>query len=169
MAKRSETLNYVFIGLIVITMVLIPLLFLTSSPVQTRKVKLYFSYNQAQNLKAEIREIKVDNIYRQTIEELIKGPTEEELTMTIPQGTKLIDLKLENKVLKLNFNSKFRKNHWGGSTGETMTIYSIVNTMTQFPEVNSVLFLLEGEKIETLVGHVGLEDPIPPNYKLIMD
>jgi len=167
MAKKNKKNGYLFFGGVILILGLMYLIFFTSPQAQLKEVKLYFSYNQAQNLKAEVREVKTDKLYKNTIRELIKGPSKEDLGRTIPEGTELINLELEEDILTLNFNSNFRKNHWGGSTGEIMTIYSIVNTMCQFSEVDQVLFLLEGEQVESLVGHVSLNEPVSSNNKLI--
>ncbi|ADL13312.1 GerMN domain-containing protein [Acetohalobium arabaticum] len=167
MMTDKEKKNYLLIAGITLISVIILFILFTTSQSETKEVKLYFSYNQGQNLKSEVRRVESDQLYVNTIQELIQGPTDKYLGQTLPDGTKLIDFKLRKEVLILNFNSKFRENHWGGSTGEIMTIYSIVNTMAQFPEVKQVQFLIAGTKIESLVGHIDLTDPIGPNDELI--
>ncbi|SKA05989.1 GerMN domain-containing protein [Selenihalanaerobacter shriftii] len=169
MTKKNKKINYLFIGGVVLILGLLYLIMFTPSKIETKKVKLYFSFNQGQNLKAEVRKVTTDKLYKNTVQELINGPTNEELVRTIPDGTQLIDLKLKERTLVLNFNSKLKENHWGGSTGEMMTIYSIVNTMTQFPEINQVLFLIEGEEVKSLAGHMGLVEPISANEKIIIE
>ncbi|MCK8824783.1 GerMN domain-containing protein [Fuchsiella alkaliacetigena] len=136
---------------------------------ETKVVKLYFSYDQAQSLKVEEREIGTKDLYQNIIEELSKGPTQEELGATIPAETELLAWDLNGGELSLDFNAKFQTDHPGGSAGEIMTIYSIVNTMAQFEEVERVFFLVEGEKVETLVGHITLEEAVLPNYDLVVE
>jgi len=58
-------------------------------------------------------------------------------------------------------------NHWGGSTGETMTIYSVVNTLTESANVTAVVFMVEGEELESLAGHMDLTGPIERNEDII--
>jgi spore germination protein GerM len=131
------------------------------------KVKLYFSSVDANYLKVEERVLdENDDFYLQLFKELIDGPENKGLGRTIPQGSKLLDYQLEGKVLTLNFSLELRNNHWGGSTGETMTIYSIVNTYTSLEEIESVKILLGGEEVETLVGHLDLTQPLMYNQKL---
>ena len=48
----------------------------------------------------------------------------------------------------------------GGSTGEELLIGSVVNTLTEFKEVNAVKFLIDGQEVETLSGHMDLSEPI---------
>ena len=136
---------------------------------ETKVVKLYFSYDQAQSLKVEEREVGTEQLYRNIIQELSKGPTQEDLGATIPAETELLAWDLNEGELSLDFNAEFQANHPGGSAGEIMTIYSIVNTVAQLKEVQRVFFLIEGERVETLVGHITLEKAIFPNYNLVVD
>lgn len=131
------------------------------------KAKLYFASVDANHLKVEKRVLdKEGDIYFQLFEELKAGPENEKLAETIPKGSKLLDYQLDEKVLTLNFSLELRNNHWGGSTGEIMTIYSIVNTYTSLENVENVKILLEGEEVETLVGHLDLTQPLMYNQKL---
>jgi len=131
------------------------------------KIEIYFAAADASQLKVEKREIDEENdLYFQVFEELKAGPKSDELSATIPAGSQLLDYSLEDKVLKLNFNRELKDNHWGGSTGELMTVYSIVNSYTTFSEVEKVKILLEGKEVESLVGHLDLSQPLLYNQKL---
>ncbi|ACL70299.1 GerMN domain-containing protein [Halothermothrix orenii] len=134
---------------------------------ELKEVLLYFSTSDAMYLKAEKRMVKADHIYLNTLKELIKGPESNNLNPTIPEGVEILDLRVKDGIAYIDFNRALKDNHWGGSTGESMTVYSIVNTMTQFPEIEKVQFMLEGEKIETLAGHIYLMPPIEPNKRLL--
>lgn len=169
MRKLNDKIDYLFIGGITLILVFGYFVVFTAPETKTKKVSLYFSYNQAQNLKAETRQVETDQLYKNIIQEMLAGPNKKELVKTIPRETRLINAQVKENILILNFNSKLRENHWGGSTGEIMTIYSIVDTMVQFPGIDQVQFLLRGKKVESLVGHVNLEAPIGPNYKLIKE
>lgn len=132
-----------------------------------KKIKVYFSTADASYLKAENREIDGESdLYFQVFEELKAGPESSDLSETIPEGSQLLDYSLEGKLLILNFNLSLKNNHWGGSTGERMTVYSIVNSYTAFSEVESVKILLAGEEVESLVGHLDLSQPLMYNQKL---
>ncbi|MGM0472094.1 MAG: GerMN domain-containing protein [Bacillota bacterium] len=164
--KKGIIDNLVLAG---ISLVVISVLIMTviGFPQQSEEVKLYFSTNQGQNLDYELRAIKSQKLYRNIIQELIAGPTESDLGKTIPQGAKLLSWQLQDQVLVLNFNEKLRSNHWGGSTGEIMTIYSIVNTMTQLSQVKAVRFKIEGQRVESLIGHLDLSDSLQFNEDLV--
>ena len=134
---------------------------------EQERVLLFFATKDAMYLETEDREINTSALYRHTIEELIKGPETAALSPTIPEGVQLINLKVEAGTAFLDFNRALVENHWGGSTGETLTVYSIVHTMAQFPAVKDVQILISGKKVETLVGHMYLMLPIEPDNNLI--
>ncbi len=131
------------------------------------ELTLYFSTPDAMYLQGEKREIEKSNIYQNTMNELIVGPNDSNLHRTIPENTKILDIEIEDKIAKLNFNNAIIEEHWGGSTGERLTVYSIVNTMTQFEEIDKVFFLIEGETVESLAGHMDLSIALEKNIDII--
>lgn len=142
----------------------------TADDGQERLVKLYFSDQQMLNLIPETRKVRTgENFYQQVLEELLRGPDNKELCRTIPEGTELLSFSLEGKTATVNFDRNLRERHWGGSTAELFTVYSIVDTLTQFPEIEKVSFLLDGEKIDSLVEHVDLTEPLEKDETMIKE
>lgn len=137
---------------------------------QVESVKLYFADQDAAYLKPEVREITLEGkpLAEAVVEELIKGPEDKELNPTIPPQTKLLSLQVTDGVAYVNFSKEIQTKHWGGSTGEIMTVYSVVNTLADLGEdIEKVQFLVEGEKQETLVGHLDTIEPISPDWRLV--
>lgn len=124
---------------------------------------LYFADSQAMYLLPEDRTVSAgpDDTYETlVVKELIAGPKVEGHGRTIPEGTKLLSLEIVDGVAYVNFSKEMQTNHWGGSTGEMFTIYSIVNSLTESPNVKAVQFLIEGQRVESLVGHADTTKPI---------
>jgi len=132
------------------------------------KAALYFANADADQLVKEIREIKASGAEtkKAILEELIEGPQNPELVRTIPEDVKVLDVTVEDGIAAVNFSEELRSSHWGGSTGEILTIYSIVNTLAELPDVEQVEFLIEGQEIETLMGHMDLSGAIHPDWDL---
>ncbi|MDI6894655.1 MAG: GerMN domain-containing protein [Bacillota bacterium] len=131
-------------------------------PDQMVKLTLYFADSQAQYVVPEVREVPRGNapLPDLVIQELIKGPTTPGLGITIPREARLVSsVKVEKGVAYVNFNKEFQTKHWGGSAGEMMTVFSIVNSLTELEGVRAVVFLVEGERLETL-GHLDLTRPV---------
>jgi germination protein M len=126
---------------------------------ETKDIVLYFSNEDGSSLVAEQRTIpKVEGIARATINELIAGPHPESgLQSTIPAGTVLKDINIRPEGLAIvDFSSELVSNFMGDSNAETLAVYSIVNTLTQFDTVNEVQILVDGEVVETIGGHVSV-------------
>ena len=113
-------------------------------------VSLYFYNESTQSLVPEGRLIDVKELveepYKKLMELLIEGPQNSSLTKTIPDGTKINKIELKGDILYIDLSKEFIENHSGGETKESSTIYSIVNTMTNLTEVNSVKILIDGEE-----------------------
>jgi germination protein M len=129
-------------------------------------VTLFFADDQAEKLVAEEREVKKDQLPAAVVEELIRG-SKTGLGRTIPEGTKLLSIQVEDGVAYVDFSQEFKDNHWGGSAGELMTVYSIVNSLARLDGIDRVQFLLEGEVQEELLGHMYYGEPIEPDWNLV--
>lgn len=137
-----------------------------------QEVVLYFADDQAMYLQAEKRTISVNDDssalpLKEIINELIKGPQDQALSAVIPAEAKLLSVEVKESVAYVNFSEEIRTKHWGGSTGETMTIMSLVNTLTEFEEIQGVQILIKGEKQDSLVGHWSIDQPIERDESLI--
>lgn len=131
-------------------------------------VTLYFANEDASGLEAERRPIRAsDDPVERTLAGLLAGPDTPNLFRTIPPGVEVLGYRLEGNTLHVDFSEELRTNHWGGSTGEILTVYSIVNSLTSVPGVELVVITLEGELQETLVGHLILDEPIARDESLI--
>lgn len=130
---------------------------------------LYFGDKQAMFLIPEHRVVarKGESLEELLMTELVKGPTDPELVGTIPKETRLLSVKTVDGIAYVNFSRELQTKHWGGSAGELMTVYSIVNTLTELPEIKKVQILLEGDKLDSLAGHMDLVEPLARNTQLI--
>src|SRR6056297_447861 len=135
--------------------------------VKEQNVKLYFSTSDAMYLDTEDRTVKGRNIYLETVNALIKGPITSDLVKTIPDDVEVLNISKNNDTIQVDFSEEIITNHWGGSSGEISTVYSIVNTLTQFEGIKRVEVLVEGKEVETLVGHMDLSVPIESNQDII--
>lgn len=123
---------------------------------QERKtiISLYFINKKTKEVVPEARMIDVKDLinepYKVLINFLIEGPKNENLEKAIPEGTKLLGTTLEGDTLKLNFSREFLNKE--GKEAEEKTIESLVNTLTELTEVNSIRILIEGEENKKFQG-----------------
>ncbi|RXT14934.1 GerMN domain-containing protein [Ammoniphilus sp. CFH 90114] len=72
------------------------------------------------------------------------------------EGWQLLNDQFDNGILTVDVMSS---NNPVGSSMERMMILSLLQTMFQFEEVTQVQLLLNGQKVETLSGHIDIEKP----------
>ena len=99
---------------------------------------------------------------------LVAGPGKDSILQpTIPRGTVLRWVRLSGDVASVNLSAEFVSNHWGGSRAEEMTVYSIVNTLTEFAYVKRVILLVEGKPIQSIAGHIDIGEPLVRNLSIV--
>ena len=119
-------------------------------PAAMMNAKLFFAQVDADgnvNRKSVVRQIpKSDSPLTDTIKALLAGPLDSEKSMSlIPPGTRLLSATVRNGIAALNFSEQFEFNSIGadGYRGQLM---QIVFTATEFATVESVQFLIEGQR-----------------------
>lgn len=101
------------------------------------------------------------------ISELIGGvPKTAGAVRVLPQDTRLLSIDIKDSLATVNFSPEVLKANVG-SSGEALGIQSIVNTLTEFPQIREVSFQAEGRvdgRTRDWWGHVGLyEQPFKRN------
>ncbi|MCK4259317.1 MAG: GerMN domain-containing protein [Halanaerobiales bacterium] len=155
-----------FISLVLVVIIAVGIYYVWWTFLAGGNVKLYFAVEDGAGLRAESRKVMGD-LKEGALEELIKGPANSKLSTTIPNEVRVLNIKVTDELCVVNFNEKLVTNHWGGSTGEILTVYSIVNTLCQFRDIERVQILVEGKKIETLAGHLILNESLEFNERVL--
>ena len=131
------------------------------SVLEETEIVLYFADDNAQFLIPEIRRIKKTNdLAKQAVLELIKGPVDSGLYPTMPSATIINALYISDRIAYIDLSPELIKNHPGGSAGELLTVYSLVLTLTSFPDIDKVQILVGGSSKDTLVGHIDVSMPL---------
>lgn len=90
-----------------------------------------------------------------SIQALIDGPRPGEISANllslIPEDTEIIGARIEAGIAYLDFNEQFRFNTLG-IEGHRAQIEQIVYTATEFPSIQKVQFLIEGQRVDYLGG-----------------
>jgi len=138
---------------------------------EMKEVVLYFADAQGQGLKPVTVSIpKVEGIARAAINQLIAGPDASTgLLPTIPEGTLLRDINVRPDGLCIvDFSSQLTENHDGGVMGEELTVYSIVNTLTQFSSIDQVQIWVNGKEVDSIAGHMDVSEAMARNETMIL-
>ncbi|MEW5785616.1 MAG: GerMN domain-containing protein [Bacillota bacterium] len=101
-----------------------------------------------------------EGVLKLALQELIRGPLPSEagLTATLPQSVRILNLELQGGLALIDLSGEALLESGGGITSAAVFIQSIVLTATQFPTVDAVVVLVEGDPWED--GHYSWRDPI---------
>ena len=95
--------------------------------------------------------------------ELLAGPTAAEhdsgVLSAVPGGTRLLGIAIRNGIATVDLTSEFQSG--GGSRSMQLRLGQIVYTLTQFPTVQKVRFLLDGTPVNVFSsGGIVLDHPV---------
>jgi len=111
----------------------------------------------------------IDAQVRRAVEELINWTGTQTVSPVAPESRVREVWVSRGGIAYIDFGRSFADFSGGGSLGELHTVYSIVATLTEsFPEIVAVQFLVEGEQVETLAGHVDLSRPLLPSADWVL-
>lgn len=122
---------------------------ITDEQMRETMVSLYFYNNETGELVTEARLIDavelLENPYYTLVQLLIDGPKNSNLTTLMPEGVEVNSAVIINNCVTLDMSSEFL-NYTEDEDLKNKMIYSIVNTLTELTEVESVKFLINGEE-----------------------
>ena len=121
--------------------------------VELRKtiVTLYFKNNETNELAKETRlidsKVLLKNPYEELVKMILDGPENNNYGKVIPEGTNLLETSFENGCVTINFSKEFIDSN-AYNIQKSKSIYSLVNTLTELTEVNSIKILIEGQETD---------------------
>ncbi|HJX02176.1 MAG TPA: GerMN domain-containing protein, partial [Candidatus Humimicrobiaceae bacterium] len=106
------------------------------------KINFYFSgLGEDKKLVSEKRTINAgspDNAVTNAVRELLKGPSRSYHFPVIPAGTELLNAETYENTAKIDLSQEFLENSLDTRILDEFIIYSIVNTLTEIPEIEGV-------------------------------
>lgn len=128
---------------------------------KTMTIKVYYPDDQAMNLIGSERTIDYTDSdkYTAAVEALMQAPDADGQNAIIPKQAKLNGVAIDGDTATVDFSSDLKKHFVGGSAGEEMLVGSVVDTLTQFPEIKKVQITMDGKKFSSLAGHMDFSDP----------
>lgn len=126
--------------------------FITASPRTHHNMftaNLYFANESADMLLKEERTISLESDKSReylVLEELIAGPSDINASGILSERLKINDVQVIEGVCIIDLSADFVSQTPHTEIAENMAVYSIVNTMTELPMINSVRFLINGNE-----------------------
>jgi germination protein M len=131
-------------------------------------VYFVFSGKTEFSLAPELRRVVGENLPLEALQELAKGPSEgSRLNRSLPEGTRVLGLEVKDGIAYANFSREIMENFNWGSSLEGLMVAAIANTLTEFPQIQGVLVLVEGKQVETLGGHLSAKEIFRRNEEVI--
>ncbi|WP_168119099.1 GerMN domain-containing protein [Paenibacillus sp. HB172176] len=131
----------------------------TPNPEKHAEVMLYGGnpdFTETVERKAEITYASHEELIQNTMDELQKSVEGQIISLWKDIAIHSVKLDAGRVSIDVGLNDEKRL----GAPGELMLIETLKSTLFQFDFVNEIELTQDGEKVESLMGHVDLDDPI---------
>ena len=134
-------------------------------------VSLFFAAQSGNGLVKEGRDIgpcdELPSCLEEILEELINGP-QGELAPVLPVTGMFNSVKLDGNTARVDFAQELLDGLPSGSSSELYAAYSVVNSICfNYPQVQQVVFTVNGTPLDTLKGHLDVSSPLTPDFSLL--
>lgn len=133
-----------------------------------REVQLYFADQRGTYLLPETRIItgcEDDRDCIRNLLEALRSGSQQNLLPVLPPQTGILEIELENDLVRVNFSKHLQDFHPGGSLSELLTVYSLANSLSEnFSYVRQLQILIDGQVQRTLKGHARIDQPIYADF-----
>lgn len=133
------------------------------------ELTLYYGNAEGTGLIETSQETTISGTFskeRQVVNALLAGPRTEGLQGTMPQGTSLISVSVKNGICYVNFNSNFLTGDLAVSPD--VTIYSLVNSLTDLTNISKVQIMVEGDSSKKFCETIPLDVPFERNLDYVV-
>ena len=141
-----------------------------AAPASGRKIKarLFYVAEDGTKLTSVERDVAYGEGPVEQAREIISAqiaPVVEPLVSAVPPGTTLRAVFItEGGEAFVDLSRDIASAHSGGTLGELLTVYTLVNALTEnLPAITAVQVLVDGKEVETLSGHIDLRRPLAKN------
>lgn len=130
---------------------------------------LYFANEKGDGLVEVTRDVyRNENLSMEklVLEQLIEGPKEKEKAYpTIPPNTKVLSVAVEEGICYVNMNEGFLEQ--GIDVADNISIYSIVNSLSEITGINKVQIAINGETSEDYKDNIPLDELFERDLDLV--
>lgn len=138
-------------------------------PQESTRVTLYFKDKEGQYLVQEQQDVpRVTGIGRAAMEALCRGPVGKDLQPSLPEGAQVRDINVKpDGTCVVDLNQAAEKVPGQDPKAEALAVTAVVNTLTEFPTIQKVQILVDGQVKQTFAGHFPVDIPLHRNLTFV--
>lgn len=134
--------------------------------VSYKTVSLYYPNDKKDKLIQLYEEIPIspNKKVEEVIIETILNNSEHSI---FPKNTKLLNVYTNEEICFVDLSSECQTNFLPNGISERIAVYSVVNSLTDLPNITHVQFLVDGQVAKTFQGNFSLNRLLIKNYALM--
>ena len=162
--NKKQRSRFIFLFLVVAMIGVLTYFLLHQKDVQISSSKLYFYDSSQQELVPINRKIDLngtlEKIIKVLVENLSRVPENTTYLTYIPSFVKVKSVSMNNEVCTITFEPTILTDQIDSVIKESAVVYSIVNTLTELPQIKKVRIMIEGKKDPYFKRYVTIQDPL---------
>lgn len=136
--------------------------------VTTTETRLYFVDAEMLRLipvKVTIPDSNAQKKAQYVLDELVKGRDDNpKIRRIIPNISRGLTARIEGETVYVNIKSEVAQNHPDGRDLELLTVYQIVNSLTELDGIKTVRFTIDGKTERHFMGYLDMRETFVPDY-----
>lgn len=162
--NRKQRSRFLVVFLVIVLVGIVVYFALHQKDVTIHTSKLYFFDSSKQELVPITRKVDLngtmDKVIKVLIENLSIIPEKSSYTTYIPSYAKVKSVSMDNEVCTILFEPTILTEQIDSVLKESATVYSIVNTLTEIPQIKKVKLSIEGKKDPYFYRYVSIQEPL---------
>lgn len=167
---KKKGFNWIYVALAVVLLTVCASVFLITraASLQTEEINIYFVDAETMRLtpvKTTIPHADTERTARYVLDALIEGHDDNpKILRLVPRDESCMTVKVKDKIAYVDLKSSILKTHPDGRDFEILTVYSIVNSLTNVDGIVNVRFTVDGERKKNFMGYVDMRETFIPDY-----
>ena len=136
--------------------------------VPVTETRLYFVDAEMLRLvpvKVSIPDVSIERKAQRVLDELVEGRDKNyKIRRIIPKIDGGLKARVDGEIVYVDISRDMALNHPEGRDLEVLTIYQIVNSLTELDGIKMVRFTIDGEVQHDFMGYIDMRETFVPDY-----
>jgi hypothetical protein len=130
------------------------------------RVKLYFPYREHLNFEERVITVNERKTELAIAEEIMKGPKNKFYGSPFSDIVEIKSVHVANNICYINLSEEFLNQEYMKGDDADLYVWSIINTFTSVDDIYAVQILVDGQKMDFMVGGKNLKNILENNEEL---